>query len=269
MRIPLETPRGSLLLMAAWSEAGVGVKLVTVTPDNPAAGLPFVGGVFALFDSRTQQPVAVLDGAALTEVRTAAVSALATRHLAGPGAHRLAIVGSGVQARAHAVSMSAVRPIDDVVVVSRNGDSAAALVADLRTEGLSARVGASSDLASADVICTCTTSPDPVLRAPDLSPGVHINAVGAFTPGTRELSTDAMIAARVVVETRAAALEEAGDLLLPIGEGAFGPEHVVADLHELLGGAAVRGGPEDITVFKSVGLAFEDLVVACAIVARS
>jgi ornithine cyclodeaminase/alanine dehydrogenase-like protein (mu-crystallin family) len=269
MRIQLDTPRGKLLLMPAWSEAGLGVKLVTVTPANPAAGAPFVGGVYTLFDPRTQQPVAVLDGAALTEVRTAAVSALATRHLAREEAHRLVIVGAGVQGRAHAASVCAVRPIEDVAVISRSAASAEALVADLGARGMRARTGGAQDLATADVICTCTTSADVVVDGADLSAGVHVNAVGAFTPRTRELSTDAIVRARVAVETRAAALEEAGDLLIPIAEGAIGPEQIVADLHELVNGVSVRRDADDVTVFKSVGLAFEDLVVAAAMVSGS
>jgi ornithine cyclodeaminase/alanine dehydrogenase-like protein (mu-crystallin family) len=269
LRGRLETPRGQLLLMPAWSEAGVGVKLVTVTPGNVEIGAPFVAAVYVLFDEATQQPVAVLDGGALTAIRTAAVSALATKHLAREDAHRLVIVGAGVQGRAHLASIGAVRSIDDVAVISRTQASAEQLVEGARTEGVPARIGVPEDLAGADVICTCTTSSVPVVRGDALSPGVHINAVGAFTPQMRELDTAAVARARVVVETRASALEEAGDLLIPMAEGAFGRDQVVADLHEVVNGAAVRRGADDVTVFKSVGLAFEDLVTASAATAQA
>jgi ornithine cyclodeaminase/alanine dehydrogenase-like protein (mu-crystallin family) len=264
LRTVLETDRGRLLLMPAWGTAGVGVKLVTLTPDNPAAGEPFIGALYVLFDPITQQPAAVLDGAELTARRTAAVSALATRHLARPDAHRLVVFGAGVQARAHVEAMRAVRPIDEVVVIARTPAHAEELVR--AVDGIEARVGAPEDVASADIVCTCTTSPDPVVRGASLSAGVHVNAVGAYTPATRELDTEAVRRARILVETRQAALAEAGDLLIPIEEGAIGPEHVQADLHALLNGAEVRVGPEDVTVFVSVGLAFEDLAVAAAIV---
>ena len=263
LRTVLETERGMLLLMPAWGPSGVGVKLVTLTPDNPAAGEPFIGALYVLFDPRTQQPVAVLDGAELTARRAAAVSALATRHLARPDAHRLVVFGAGVQARAHIEAMRAVRSIDEVVVIAPTRAHAVAVAGEV--DGIEARAGSPRDVASADIVCTCTTSLTPVLHGEDLAAGAHVNAVGAYTPATRELDTEAVRRARVLVETRPAALAEAGDLLIPIEEGAIGADHVQADLHELLNGASVRRAPEDVTVFVSVGLAFEDLAVAAAI----
>ncbi len=262
-RTVLDTDRGKLLLMPAWGPAGVGVKLVTLTPANPAAGEPFIGALYVLFDPLTQQPAAVLDGAELTAQRTAAVSALATRHLARADAQRLLVLGAGVQARAHVAAMRAVRPIDEIVVVSRTRDRAEDLVRSLH--GVSARVGSTGDFASADIVCACTTSSTPVVRGALLAAGTHVNAVGAYTPATRELDTEAVRRARVVVESRPAALAEAGDLLIPMEEGAIDAAHVVCDLHELMNGGEVRRRAEDVTVFVSVGLAFEDLVVAGAI----
>jgi len=263
LRTVLDTDRGRLLLMPAWGAAGVGVKLVTLTPDNPAAGEPFISALYVLFDPRAQQPVAVLDGAELTARRTAAVSALATRHLARPDAHRLVVFGAGVQARAHIEAMRAVRSIDEVVVIAPTRAHAVAVAGEV--DGIEARAGSPRDVASADIVCTCTTSLTPVLHGEDLAAGAHVNAVGAYTPATRELDTEAVRRARVLVETRPAALAEAGDLLIPIEEGAIGADHVQADLHELLNGASVRRAPEEVTVFVSVGLAFEDLAVAAAI----
>ena len=160
--------------------------------------------------------------------------------------------------------MCAVRPVSSVTVVSRNDTHAAVFADSVREEGLHVRVGAPSDVETADLICTCTASERPLFDGRQLAPGVHINAIGSYQPETRELDTPTIVRARVVVETRVAALLEAGDLLIPIAEGAIGPDHLVADLGELVGGAVVRRSEEDVTVFKSVGLAFEDLVVAGA-----
>jgi len=264
LRSHVETPAGTLLLMPAAGAEGVGVKLVTLTPSNPERGLPLIHALYALFEAQTQAPLAILDGAALTALRTGAVSGLATRYLARPEASRLVVFGAGVQARAHVEAMRAVRPLERAVVVSRTRERAEALAAELRASGLAAEVGAPEAVAEADLVCTCTTSPTPVFDGRLLPPGAHVNAVGAYTPQTREIDEATILRARVVVETREAALAEAGDLLIPMREGKIGPEHVVADLAEVVRGAAVRRSAEDVTVFESVGVAFEDLVVARA-----
>jgi ornithine cyclodeaminase/alanine dehydrogenase-like protein (mu-crystallin family) len=266
IRTSVETPSGSLLLMPATGEGGVGVKLVTLSPGNPARGLPLIHAVYVLFDGGTQAPRAVLEGAALTAHRTAAVSGLATRLLARPDARRLVLFGAGVQATSHLEAMCAVRPIREVVVVSRSEGPARVLVDAARAAGAEARTGVPEDVEGADVVCTCTTSPDPLFDGSRLPPGCHVNAIGSYQPTTRELDTETVRRARVVVETREVAMEEAGDLLIPLGEGAVGPDHVVADLSELVRGAEVRRSPEEITLFEGVGMAFEDLVVARAIV---
>lgn len=264
LRSHLETPEGTLLLMPATGPAGVGVKLVTVTPGNAERGEPLIGAVYVLFDARTQQPRAVLDGAALTALRTAAVSGLATRCLARPDAARLVLFGAGVQAGAHLEAMVAERPVARVTVVSRSPEPASALVDRASALGLDASVGEPSAVRDADLVCTCTTSDRPLFDGAWLRDGVHVNAVGAYRPETRELDTEAIRRAALVVEERGAALAEAGELALAIEEGAIDAGHVRADLHELMNGAAVRTSPRDVTVFKSVGLAFEDLVVAAA-----
>lgn len=261
LRASLDTPAGSLLTMPARGVRGVGVKLVTLTEANPARGLPFVQAVYVLFDATTQAPEAVLDGTALTALRTAAVSGLATRWLAREDAARLVVIGAGAQARAHVEAMRAVRPIADVAIVSRTSDRAAALAAEV-----GGRAGDIADVRGADIVCTCTTSATPVLAGAGLPDGLHVNAIGAYRPDTRELDTEVILGARVVVEAREAALAESGDLLLPIAEGSIGEAHVVADLAELVRGASVRRGVSDRTVFVSVGMAFEDLVVARAAV---
>lgn len=267
-RAHLSVPDGDLLLMPAASPDGVGVKLVTVTPDNALRDLPLVQGVYVLFAPGTQQPVAVIDGAALTTLRTAAVSGLATRHLAREDSTHLVVFGAGTQARSHIAAMRTVRPIARVTVVSRTPASAQALVDEVRADGIDAAVGAPSAVGAADVVCTCTTSAEPVVAGDGLPAGVHVNAVGAYRPDTRELDTAVLRRGRVVVEQRAAALAEAGDLCIPIAAGELTADDIVADLAEVVAGTAVRRSPEDITVFKSVGLAVEDLAVAVEAVAR-
>ena len=176
--------------------------------------------------------------------------------------------GAGVQARSHVEAMRSVRPVRRVMIVSRSPDAAEALASDVRATGIEASVGRPGVVADADIVCTCTTSPEPVFDGRLLRPGTHVNAVGASTPRTRELNDETIRRSRVVVETREAAMAEAGDLLIPMRAGIVAEEHIVADLAEVVGGVVVRRGPDDVTVFKSVGVAFEDLVVACAAVDR-
>ena len=266
LRTSLETPAGSLLMMPAFGEAGVGVKLVTLTSSNPGRGLPYIQAGYVLFDTVTQSPEAVLDGTALTALRTAAVSGLATRHLAREDATRLVVFGAGVQARAHLDAMCAVRPVTELVVVARSAGPAGSLVQAGLERGLAARAGSPGSVAEADLICTCTTSGEPLFDGSLLSPGVHVNAVGSHRPDARELDTETVRRGRVVVESREVALAEAGELAIPIAEGAIGRAHVVADLAATVRGAEVRRSTDDLTVFKSVGMAFEDLIVARAIV---
>ncbi len=180
LRSHVDTAAGGILLMPAWGEAGVGVKLVTLTGSNPERGLPFIHALYVLFDAETQAPVATLDGAALTALRTAAVSGMATRLLAREDASRLVLFGAGVQATSHLDAMRAVRPIDEVVVVSRGSERAEALVERAGAMGLRARIGAPSDVAEADLVCTCTTSERPVVEGARLAAGVHVNAIGAY-----------------------------------------------------------------------------------------
>ena len=264
IRTHVVTPSGALLVMPAAGEDGVGVKLVTVTGANPERGLPLIHALYVLFDPETQALRLLVDGAALTALRTGAVSAVATRHLARRDAHRLVIFGAGVQARAHLEAMRAVRPSDDVIVVARTHERAQALAEEAAAAGLRARVGTPDDVGSADVVCTCTTATEPLFDGERLPDGAHVNAVGAYRPETREIDTATVRRAHVVVESREAALAEAGDLLIPIGEGAIEPDHARADLGEVVRGTWVRPD-HGISVFESVGLAFEDLAVAAAL----
>jgi ornithine cyclodeaminase/alanine dehydrogenase-like protein (mu-crystallin family) len=264
LRTHLAVPDGELLLMPATSDADVGVKLVTLNPANPDRGLPFVQAVYVLFAPGSLAPAAVVDGSALTALRTAAVSGLATRYLARPDTRTLVLFGAGTQATSHLEAMAAVRPVKRVVVVSRTGERAEQLADRASALGLQGEVGTPERVADADLVCTCTTSTEPLFDGDLLRPGAHVNAVGAYQPDTRELDDRTVLRGRLVVETREAALAEAGDLLIPIRAGVISEEDIVADLAETVRGAPVRRGPDDITVFESVGVAFEDLVVARA-----
>jgi ornithine cyclodeaminase len=267
LRTHVPTPAGSLLMMPAAGDPGVGVKLVTLTERNPAAGLPFIHALYVLFDPLTQAPRLFVDGSALTALRTSAVSGLATELLAREDARRLVIFGAGVQARAHLDAMAAVRTLTDVVVVGRTREHAEALVRHARSIGLDAEVGGPDAVAVADIVCTCTTATEPLFDGAELAEGAHVNAVGAYQLDAREVDTETVRRAKVVVETREAALAEAGDLAIPIAEGAIGPDHLLADLQEAVRGTRVRAGAADVTLLVSVGLAFEDLAVAGALAA--
>jgi ornithine cyclodeaminase len=217
-----------------------------------------------LFAPETLELVGVIEGSSLTGIRTAAVSGLATRYLARADASRLVLFGAGVQAHTHLEAMCVVRSIEEVWVVSRTRERAEALAERARSEGLRSHVGEPDAVAAADIVCTCTTSPVPVFDGSQLPNGAHINAVGAFTPQTRELDDDVARRARFAVELRAAAMAEAGDILIPLESGVIDGSSIVAELPEIVGGMPVRRSHGDVTVFKSVGVAFEDLVLARA-----
>ena len=249
---------GDLLVMPSWGSHAAGVKLVTVAPDNPAAGLPLIHGVYVLFRKPSLEPATLFDGAALTALRTAAVSGLATKYLAATDAATLVIFGAGVQAHAHLEAMLAVRPIENAIVVSRSSDRAEKLVEAARTAGIRAEAGSKEDVRQADIVCTCTTSSEPVFDGTDLGSTVHINAVGSYKASSRELDDRTISSARVVVDTRTA-ITESGDLVAPVQQGTID----AVDIHEL--STVVRSGgsaADGVTVFKSVGAAFEDLIVA-------
>jgi ornithine cyclodeaminase len=263
-RSHVAVPGGELLLMPAAATAdGVGVKLVTLAPGNAQRGLPFIHGVYVLFEPGTLAPAAIVDGAALTALRTAAVSALATRHLARADASRLVVFGAGTQARAHVEAMRAVRSIEHVAIVGRDPARAAALAA-----ALDAEVAGPDAVASADIVCTCTTSRHPLFDASLLAPGTHVNAIGAYRRDMRELPAETLRRARLVVETRESALLEAGDVVLAIADGVLAEDDVREELADVVGGTTGPRDPGEVTVFKSVGLALEDLAIAAAAARR-
>jgi ornithine cyclodeaminase/alanine dehydrogenase-like protein (mu-crystallin family) len=258
--IPL--PHGQILTMPAWWDRFAGVKVVTVAPDNPAAGLPRVQGAYLLLDGPTLTPLALLPGAELTTIRTAAVSALAADLLAEPDATNLVVFGAGPQARGHVAALRAVRPIRQVVVVGRNPDRAAELATLCAQDGLDARTGTAEDVATADVIACCTTARTPLFDGNLLRTNATVIAVGSHEPDAVEVDARTVTRSTVVVETCPTALREAGDVIQPVRAGLLDPGTLL-ELAALVRGAAVdRTRPR---LFKSVGMAWEDLVLAAAI----
>lgn len=260
--------RGLLGLMPAYlgSPALLGLKVVSVMPGNHGTEYESHQGTVMLFEVEHGSPVAIMDASTITEIRTAAVSGVATRALAREDAGDLAILGSGVRARSHLEAMKAVRTLRRVRVWSRDPAKASAFAErQSKRHGLSVEVSPSAReaVSGADLICTTTAAKSPVLEGAWLAPGVHINAVGACFKDWRELDTAAVVDARLFVDCRESALNEAGDFLIPRHEGAIGDDHIVGELGDvLLGRVPGRGGPGERTLFKSLGIAVEDLAAA-------
>ena len=266
IRIP--NSQDAFAVMPAHSEAlqAMSAKLITVFPANHGTALDSHQGVVALFDGANGSLLAIMDAASITAIRTAAVSGVATRVLARKDVTTVAILGAGVQARTHVDAMLTVRPFKHILVWSRTRAHANGLAETIR-QGHGVKVDVVSDISDAvrraDVVCTVTAAREPVLHGQWLTPGAHVNAVGASLPTTRELDTEAVRRARIFVDRRESALNEAGDLLIPIQEGAIRPDAIEAELGELLiDSSRLRRSDADITLFKSLGLAIEDL--ACA-----
>ena len=278
----LEGGNGVMLLMSAWlgSAELLGAKLVSVFPENAARGEPTVRGVVQLFDARTGQLKALLDGERLTEIRTAAGSALATRLIADPAAEVMAVLGAGAQGRSHAKIIPAVRGgIREVRIWSRTRERAEALARELREDGAAGRaarfeavaVGCVDDaLRGAGVVVTATPAEAPLFAADCLEDGAHVNAVGSFTPAMQELDPGFVARARIVVDQRAAAMAEAGDLIRAREVGAIGPDAVDAELGEIVNGTAPRGScGRRFTLYKSVGVAAQDVAIAGVALAKA
>ncbi len=273
LRMPVRTSLplrdgGVLLLMPAWDSAigYAGVKLVTVTR---AAG---VNAAYELLDATTGEILARMEANWLTDLRTAATSAVATDLLARSDVQALGIFGSGRQASSHFSVLPKVRRFSRFLVCGSGRDGLSAFRARMKQEHgiLVEPVDAATCVRESDVICTCTTSPVPVLDGRLLRPGTHLNLVGAFQPETREADDESMHRSRIVVDTYAGALAEAGDLLIPLQSGSITREQIIGDLHEIASGKKQgRTNAGEITLFKSVGCALEDLVTAKLIYDRA
>jgi ornithine cyclodeaminase len=264
----------------------LGAKVITVVPGNDATPYDSHQGAVLLFDMQYGRLIAIIDASTVTALRTAAVTAVATRALSRPDSHTLALLGAGVQAEAHLRSISLVRPIDEVRVWSRSGDRAAKFA-----ERLSAGVvgspspessvphprivvcdSAQAAAKGADIICTVTSSRDPVLSGDWIAPGTHVNAVGASLATSRELDSAAVAKSRLYVDRRESTVNEGGDFLVPKREGLIGDDHIVGEIGELLLDSPkipARRSNSEITLFKSLGLAIEDLAAARRIYDRA
>ncbi len=270
-RTHADLAHGTFVAMSSYDgkRNALGIKLVMVRNRPLDPSLPRAGRVHAsylLLDPETAQPQLTIAADYMTGLRTAATSAVATKFLARPRVSTLGIFGTGRLARTHLGVLPLVRNFERVLVCGRTPARSAEFVQQMRAEtpGLAIVAAAPRTCAAeSDVLCTCTTSPDPLFDGRELRAGAHLNLVGAFQPHTREADTATIQRARVIVDTFAGAKTEMGELLIPLREGAIPSDHVAADLHELVSGKKDgRRHPEEITVFKSVGCALEDLVAA-------
>jgi alanine dehydrogenase len=273
LRVALDVPRhnGVTLFMPGYLSADdqMAVKIVSVFNDNPSQGLPLIHALVIVVDATTGSPTAVMDGAYLTALRTGAASGAATDLLARPDAHTAAIFGAGAQGRTQLEAVCAVRPIHQAWVYDVAPRQAAAYAEEMSQRlSLPVRVAETPAQAvcQADVICTATTATSPVFADADVPPGTHVNAVGAYTPHMQEVPPETVLRARVVIDHRESSLAEAGDLLIPIAQGLMTEDHIYAELGEIAAGSkSGRASPDEITLFKSVGVAVQDVAAAGAV----
>ena len=243
------------------------LKEITISPGNSTRGMDPHQGAVLLHDGDTGELRALLNASAVTEIRTAAVSAVATRLLARPGSRVVAVLGAGVQGRSHIEAMRTALGDPEIRLWSRSPARAAALADET---GVRHHLDAHEACAAADVVCACTSAREPVLSLEMLAPGAHVNAVGSSIPTTRELTAELVAAASLFVDRRESTLNEAGDYLLAVEEAGIGPDHIKAELGELLEGIHPgRHKDTELTVFKSLGIAVEDLAAAELCVARA
>lgn len=273
--VPVGGPNLMGVMSGALSEPQCyGVKLVSLFPGNPVKGLSGHRGAVVLFEAETGGAVAMMDAGLLTAIRTAAASAVATRALARSDAHALTIIGTGEQAEHHLAAMSAVRPLKSVHIVGRRAEAAAAFAQHAAaaypalaiTHGTDAQAG----VAGADIVCTVTSSPVPVLMGAWLEPGQHLNIVGASVASKREVDDAVVLRAAVTVDYRASALAQAGELVDMIAAGVIPPDHIRAEIGAVLAGQAVgRSSADQITLYRSLGVIAQDLACAQHILSRA
>jgi ornithine cyclodeaminase len=261
--------KGLLALMPAYmsgDRSAFGIKIIGVFNGNPAIGKDSHQGAVLLISGESGEPLALMNASAITAIRTAAVSGVATRLLACEDASDLAIIGSGIQARSHLAAMTCVRSIKRVRIASRSFDHAQRFVSEMRPLypfPIEAVKSVEEAVAHADLIVTVTSSNDPILKRDWLSAGAHINAVGSSLPQAREVDTATMAASSLFVDRRESTSNESGDYLFAMHDGAIGPDHIRAEIGEILiGSKSGRRSIDEITLFKSLGLAIEDLAAA-------
>jgi len=269
--VPVPSVDGTALFMPSLVESagGLGVKFVSVFPGNKQLGKKTIHGVMVLADVQTAEPLALLEASYLTVLRTGAASGLATQYLASENAKVLGVIGTGAQSRGAISAVCTARDIQEIRLFNRNPEKAVRLAEELeelmdgRFPSVVVVNSPEEAVEGADVLVTATNAAQPVFKPSALSPGIHINAIGSFRPDMQELPTEAFVrSSKVVVESREAALEETGDLLIPIQQGTFSEQGIYAELGEIVQGLkAPRENAEEITIFKSVGLAAMDVVV--------
>ncbi len=276
LRTHIEAPahKGNVLVMPCHvaTSGRMSVKCVTLFDDNPGRGLPRIQALVVLFDATNGSPLAVMDGASLTALRTGAASGAATDFLARPDAEVVAIFGAGVQGRTQLEAVCAVREIKKARIFDASKDAADAF-AEKHSDALGVEIEAaatpSEALAGADIVCTATTAKTPVFADDDIEAGVHINAVGSYQPSVQEIPPETILRARLVVDHRSSALAETGDLIQPLRQGLFGEDHIRAELGEVVSGKKKgRTSHDEITLFKSVGVAVQDLAAAARVLER-
>lgn len=269
--LPAKNNEGITLVMPArvdGESSSLAVKVVSVFEGNVRAGIPLIQAAVIVLEPGTGQPLALLEGSTLTAIRTAAASGAATDLLANPESVTLAILGAGVQARSHIEAVCSVRPITEIKVFSPTVKNVDQLIHDVNVlqtyRGKISRANSAAEaVRGADIICTTTTSTTPVFEDSDLMAGAHINAVGSYTPGARELSADTVARSWVVVDDRAAAWKEAGDLIQALNAGRIDTDHIRAELGELVIDPKMCPSDDNqVTLFKSVGVAVQDSVAA-------
>jgi alanine dehydrogenase len=266
--VPLPQIQGRITSMPGFlgDDKALAMKVVTYFQENPKQNLPAILGTILLFSSETGKLIAVMDGSYITAIRTACASAMATKVLANADTPVLGILGAGVQARTHIQALSRVRKITRIKIYSPSGKSAAAIKKDLEpTTGVTIEVASSPEeaLHEADLVVTASTAKTPIVKMDYLKPGIHINAVGSHRPDARELDGATVARAKVIVDSCEAIMAECGDILLAIEEKSIGKDHIHAEIGEVLAGAkSGRSGANEITVYKSVGIAIQDVAAA-------
>ena len=271
-RLPIPSHEALTLLMPAFVESPEGealaVKIVSLFPQNPQKGLAYIQAAVLVLDPESGRALAVLEGSSLTAIRTGAAGGAAIDLLARKESRIVAIFGAGVQGRTQLEAACSVRQIETAWVYDSNAKQAVAFAQELSGKfpipgDLRVAANSRQAVSSADIVCTATTSLTPVFSDSDLKPGVHITAVGSYTPDMQETPAETVKRARVVVDSRSAALAESGDLIQPLRAGVFGEDHIHADLGEIILGKKVgRQSADEITYFKSVGIAVQDAMAA-------
>jgi len=265
--VPLAQIDGRITSMPAYlnTDRALGMKVVTYFQKNPAHGLPAILATIMLFSADNGRIIAIMDGGYITAIRTACISAVATKVLANRETPVLGILGAGVQAKAHILALRRVRDFQRIKIYSPSGISASRLKNELANEGMEIEVAATAEetVRTADVIVTVTTAKEPIIDARWLKPGAHINAVGSHRPDLREIDGPTLAHSRVVVDSRQAMMAECGDILLAIAENAISETDIHAEIGEILAGSKPgRQNPEEVTLYKSVGIAVQDVATA-------